>query len=105
MNDPLMLALSGLVGTVLGAIFFGGLWWTVHKGLASPRPALWFLGSLLIRTTITLAAFYLVGRGDGKRLIVCLLGFIIARFVIMRLTRPNVASGKLTKEAGHASHA
>lgn len=105
MNEPLMLVLSGLAGGVLGALFFGGLWWTVRKGLASPRPALWFLGSLLIRTAIILAGFYLVGHGDGKRLLVCLLGFIIARFVVMRLTRPTVAPGKPTKEASHASHA
>ena len=105
MNETVMLVLSGLAGGLLGVLFFGGLWWTVRKGLASPRPALWFLGSLLIRTAVILASFYLVGRGDGKRLLVCLLGFIIARFVVMRLTRPAVALGKSTKEASHASHA
>ncbi len=105
MNEPLMLVLSGLAGGLLGVLFFGGLWWTVRKGLASPRPALWFLGSLLIRTAIILAGFYFVGRGDGKRLLVCLLGFIIARFVVMRLTRPAAVTNKLTKEASHATHA
>ncbi len=105
MNDSLMLGLSGVAGGLLGALFFGGLWWTVRKGLVSPRPAVWFLGSLLIRTAISLAGFYLVGRGDGKRLLVCLLGFTIARFVVMRLTRPTDAPGKPIKEAGHASHA
>ena len=105
MNESLMLVVSGLAGGVLGVLFFGGLWWTVRKGLASPRPALWFLGSLLIRTAIILAGFYLVGRGDGKRLLVCLLGFIIARFVVMRLTRPAADTNKLTKEASHATHA
>ncbi len=105
MNEPLLLVLSGLAGGVLGVLFFGGLWWTVSKGLASPRPALWFLGSLLIRTAVMLAGFYLVGRGDGKRLLVCLFGFIITRFVVMRLTRPAVAPGKLTEEAKYASHA
>ncbi len=105
MNEPLMLVLSGLAGGMLGVLFFGGLWWTVRKGLASPRPALWFLGSLVVRTSVVLAGFYLVGGGDGKRLITCLLGFIIARFVVMRLTRPTVAPGRSTKEASHASHA
>ena len=47
---------------LLGAIFFGGLWWTVRKGVASRRPALWFLGSLLLRTSIALAGFYVVAR-------------------------------------------
>ena len=37
------------------------------KGVASERPALWFLGSLLLRTSITLAGFYFVGAGHWER--------------------------------------
>ena len=37
---------------LLGAFFFGGLWWTVQKGVTSETPALWFLGSLLLRTGV-----------------------------------------------------
>jgi F1F0 ATPase subunit 2 len=70
----------------LGAIFFGGLWWTVLKGVASPRPALWFLGSLLLRTGMVVAGFYFVSGGDWKRLLACLFGFVIARLIIIRLT-------------------
>jgi len=89
MNDAFALILSGLAGGVIGAIFFGGLWWTVRKGVASPRPALWFFGSLLLRTAITLAGFYLVvAGGHWERLLLCLLGFVIARVVVTRLTRP-----------------
>ena len=50
MNDPCCHCCSQeLAGLVLGAIFFGGLWWTVRKGLSSQQPALWFLGSMLLR--------------------------------------------------------
>lgn len=87
MNDLALLFLSGIAGLALGTFFFGGLWWTVKKGLASPRPGLWFLTSLLCRTGIVLAGFYLVGNGDSRRLLVCLLGFITARFIITRITR------------------
>ncbi len=69
MNDPLPLLLAGAAGLVLGAIFFGGLWWTVRKGLSSRQPALWFFGSMLLRMGIALAGFYFVGRGDWRRLI------------------------------------
>ena len=31
MNETLALVLAWLAGGVLGAIFFGGLWWTVRK--------------------------------------------------------------------------
>ena len=60
MNEPLTLVLALVAGVVLGAIFFGGLWWTVRKGVSSKRPALWFFGSLLLRMSIALAGFYFV---------------------------------------------
>jgi hypothetical protein len=41
---------------------------------------------MLLRMAIVLAGFYFVGRGNWQRLVVCLLGFIIARFIVMRLT-------------------
>lgn len=103
MNETLMLAVAGAAGLVLGAVFFGGLWWTVRKGVSSPRPALWFVGSMLLRTGIVLAGFYLVGAGQLQRLLVCLLGFVIARFLVMRLTRTRVEhANSPAKEVSHA---
>jgi F1F0 ATPase subunit 2 len=86
MNNFLILALALVAGILLGAIFFGGLWWTVRKGVAAKNPAIWFLGSMLLRMAIALAGFYFVGRGDWRRLVSCLFGFIVARFIVMRLT-------------------
>ncbi|MEI9896709.1 MAG: ATP synthase subunit I [Chthoniobacter sp.] len=103
MNENLILFLSWIAGGALGALFFGGLWWTLRKGMASPRPALWFLGSLLVRMGLVLPGFYLVGRGHWLRLLLCLLGFITARLVVTWLTRPsgeNVIPP--SPEAGHA---
>ena len=79
MSDIPALALALLAGALLGVFFFGGLWWTVQKGVTSERPALWFLGSLLLRTGLILAGFYLVSQGHWSRLVACLLGFLIAR--------------------------
>jgi F1F0 ATPase subunit 2 len=88
MSDIPALALALLAGASLGAIFFGGLWWTVQKGVTSERPALWFLGSLLLRTSLILAGFYFVAQGHWSRLVACLLGFLIARVIVVRrLTR------------------
>ena len=104
MTDILTLALALVVGLLLGAIFFGGLWWTVRKGLSSKRPVLWFLGSLLLRTGIVLTGFYFVCAGHWERLMVCLLGFIMARFIVMRLTGPPIEQhNPPAEEAGHAS--
>ena len=103
MNETLTLILAWGAGLVLGAIFFGGLWWTVRKGVSSDRPALWFFGSLLLRTSMTLAGFYFASRGDWQRLLVCLLGFVMARLVVTRLTRVTEQPTHLSQEAGHAS--
>ena len=102
MNETLGLVLALATGVSLGAIFFGGLWWTVCKGFSSKQPALWFFGSLLLRTSIALAGFYFVARGHWERLLACLLGFVMARLFVTRLTR---AAEKPTYPAQAASHA
>lgn len=95
MNEFLILTLALVAGLLLGAVFFYGLWWTVRRALASKKPALWFLGSLLVRMGVALTGFYFVGRGDWKKLVVCLLGFFLARVIVLRLTPSD-------REANHA---
>jgi F1F0 ATPase subunit 2 len=103
MNDPLALLLAGAAGLLLGACFFGGLWWTVRKGLTARQPALWFFGSTLLRMGLALAGFYFVGRGDWRRLLACLLGFVIARFVVTWLSRARAEDHhSRTSEVSHA---
>jgi F1F0 ATPase subunit 2 len=59
---------------------------------------------MLVRMSIVLLGFYFVGRGDWQRLVACLVGFIIARFIVMRLTRTPIEPPQSTaKEASHAS--
>jgi len=101
MNETLTLVLAWAAGAGLGAIFFGGLWWTVRKGVWSPRPALWIFGSMLLRTSIALAGFYFVSGGHWERLLACLVGFVMARVAVTWLTRP---AGEIrpAQEAGHA---
>ena len=96
MNETLTLLLAGGAGVVLGTVFFGGLWWTVRAGLASKQPALWFAGSLLLRMGITLAGFYFVAGSDWKRLLCCLLGFVLARLAVTLFTR-------VSQQVSHAS--
>ena len=90
MTDLLPLALAFVAGLFLSAFFFGGLWWTVRRGVVSKHPALWFSGSMLLRTSIVLVGFYVVGRGHWERLVLCLLGFIMARVLVTWLTRSAV---------------
>jgi F1F0 ATPase subunit 2 len=83
----LMLTPAWVAGGALGAMFFGGLWWTVQKALSSTRPALWFFSSWLLRMSLTLTGFYFVAGDQWQRLLMCLLGFVLARPIVTRVTR------------------
>ena len=90
-HDALSLLLAWLAGGALGAFFFGGLWWTLRKGLSAKNPALWVFPSALLRTVAVVAGFYWVGGDHWQRLLACLVGFLMARQLVMRLTgeRPH----------------
>ncbi|RJP50759.1 MAG: ATP synthase subunit I [Anaerolineaceae bacterium] len=104
MNEKLTLVLALVTGILLGTIFFGGLWWTVRKGVSTKQPAFLFFSSLLLRMSIVLTGFYVVSGGHWERLLLCLLGFVIARFLVTRFTGPPVKHNiSPAKEAGHAS--
>ena len=103
MNEWLILLVALVMGVLLGALFFGGLWWTVRKSLYSKRPALWIFGSLILRLSIVAAGFYLFSGHYWGRLLLCLLGFVAARFAVIRLTRPSGHDQiRPAQEANHA---
>jgi len=99
-GSPLLLALA--VGVLLGAIFFGGLWWTVARGIGSRFAALWFILSLLLRTSVAVAGFYLVGRGSWLRLVACLIGFMVARLIVTRLSAEAALRSPSPRRTSHA---
>ena len=75
-----------ILGLLLGALFFGGLLWTIRQGVSSKHPALWFLSSFFLRVFVTLGGFYFVlTEGQWMRLLICLLGFTVTRFILTRL--------------------
>jgi len=88
MYEVLMGAVALLAGLLIGTVFFGGLWWTVRRSVVSAWPVVWFFGSLLLRTAFALGGFYWVSRAaDWRYLVVCLTGFIGARFLVEWFTR------------------
>ena len=91
-------ALSLAGGGLLGVMYFGGLWWTVRRGVSSAFPGLWFSVSLFLRLGAALAGFYLASRLGAGALLACFLGFIAARMAVMRGTR----QGQAPLEARHA---
>jgi len=103
MNEILSLALSFVTGISLGVMFFGGLWLTIQNGKGSKRPALWFFGSFLLRTGLVILGFYFIGNGHWERMMVCLLGFIMARIIIVK-RRIQLSGRKQTHSVQEGSH-
>lgn len=89
MNETLYLVCTFIAGLVLGTLFFGGLWLTVKKMEDSKMPALLFIGSFLFRSGITMLGLYYIAGTSLLRILTCVLGFVTARFIVIRLTKSN----------------
>jgi F1F0 ATPase subunit 2 len=50
--------LSAVTGLFLGALFFGGLWWTISESQSSKNPAFLFTASLLLRVALSGSACF-----------------------------------------------
>ena len=87
MPSALALVPALVAGAALGAIYFGGLWWTVRRAGSFRRPAFSMLASVIVRMSVALGGFYLVAGGSWQRLLLCLLGFVAGRAAVSRLVR------------------
>ncbi|HTQ27790.1 MAG TPA: ATP synthase subunit I [Puia sp.] len=87
MKSFIVTALSLPAGVLLGLIFFAGLWITVRKGLPASMPVYWFLPSFLLRTGIVLLGFRFLGQERWENLLLCGVGFLAGRFMVLRFTR------------------
>jgi F1F0 ATPase subunit 2 len=88
-----------LAGVLLGLFFFAGLWWTVRRLASSQHVALWFVGSMLLRTGIVVLGFYFILGDNWQNLVTALFGFVIARTIVTRITRITDQSTALNAEA------
>ena len=91
----LLLALAAGIG--LGTFYFGGLWLTVLRLPAARHPVLLSFCSFFCRLVIVLAGFYFVMDGHWQRLMVCMLGFLGMRSILVRLWGPD--RGKVKEES------
>lgn len=107
MNEMLTLLLVTTAGLMLGVAYFASLWWTIRHGLTSKHPAFLFLASLLLRMGLTLAGFYFIADGRLTLLLMCLLGFVIGRFIMVRFVelpaRTSPARTLIVKDNHYAS--
>jgi F1F0 ATPase subunit 2 len=86
---PLLLAFAAGLG--LGLFYFGGLWLTVRQLPTSRYPVPLLLASFAGRTAVAVVGFYFVMGGRWERALACLVGFLVARFVLTSRLRPGPA--------------
>jgi len=92
-DETLSSALAALAGAGLGTAFFGGLWWTVQKGVRCKNPVVWFFASFVLRASFVLIGVFLVGGTQPVRILFCLFGFTLGRFLVGSISR-RLAGGK-----------
>lgn len=93
-------AASACVGFLLGGLYFGGLWWTVRQMPGARHPLKLYFGSLIVRLSIALVAFYSVLNFSGwSQLVASLIGFVAARLLLIRLIGRAHSGGIPQREA------
>ena len=85
----LYVALSFPVGLLLGGFFFGGLWWSVQKLSTVRSPALLFMVSFIVRTTVVMAGFYVLLMQSLLHLLIAVGGYLVARTYCLRTLMPT----------------
>jgi F1F0 ATPase subunit 2 len=90
--DWLWLVFALVVGATLGVFYFGGLWYTVLRLPDARNPVMLTFLSYLGRMAVLLVGFYLVSGGSWQRLLASLVGFLVARQVMIRRYRPDLPS-------------
>lgn len=104
MHEAPALIFAGVLGALLGAFYYGGLWLTVRTAVTSKHAALQFFASTLSRTALAVSGFFFVSRWHWERLPPCLLGFFLASVAFTRWApAPRAKPSHRAEGTTHAS--
>ena len=84
MIDWIEIAVSALGGVCLGLFYFGGLWWTVARVQNADRPVMFYMASLLLRSSVALVSLFLILQIGVVSVLAALAGMIGVRIVLVR---------------------
>ncbi|MBE2202300.1 MAG: ATP synthase subunit I [Anaerolinea sp.] len=90
--NGIQLLFSFLVGILIGALYFSGLWYTVRQLPASRRPALLLIGSYVLRLALLVGAIYLLTGNHWSHLLSALTGVLLARTFLIRRWGPETVN-------------
>lgn len=84
---PLLIPL--LAGSLLGLVYFAGLWQTVKRLPGARHPWRLFAVSYASRMVAVLGGFYLLMDGAWERLAAAVVGFLVVRTLMVRGLGPK----------------
>jgi F1F0 ATPase subunit 2 len=77
------------IGFALGIFYFTCLWFTVQRLPRTQHPVLLMVGSGIARLGIALLGFYLIAGQQWQFLLIALVGFLLARSLLIARWRPQ----------------
>lgn len=81
-------AIALVVGFSLGLVYFAGLWLTVRNIADARNPGLLLLASWIGRTALVLTGLWLVSSSNLAGILVFMVGFLIARSIVIQRYKP-----------------
>ena len=99
MSSTTLILMAGVVGMLLGIMYFGSLWATVRTLPTTTHPLTMLLLSFAIRSSLVLGGFLVIWGGYPSRLAACLVGFLLARSICMRVVGRETGSKLPQNEA------
>lgn len=85
-----------ITGALAGLAFFGGLKWTVARLGSSSHPMLLAVGSFVVRSVVIAGLIVVVANGSLTRVLAALIGILVARTVLVSLTRSQLEAEEAT---------
>lgn len=83
------LAPALLAGIAVGLFYFGVMWATISSLQTARSPGVLLFVSYAGRLVVAVGAFYRIAAGQGPRLVAALIGFVLARLVLIAYIRPG----------------
>lgn len=88
------IAIGFCAGLVAGAVFFGGLRWTLSRLPTTRRPLLLTVASFLVRTAVVAGVLVAVSDGVLARILAGLVGILAVRTAMVALVRRDLEAAE-----------
>ena len=94
------LLLSAIVGGLLAALYVTALWWSLRGLSRASSPALWILTTAGARLILVVAGFWVLTRGQPLSLAAAVVGFIVARTLLVGSAKRRLAPEESARRVG-----